>query len=91
MTDTDDAWLEYRRTHKLPADRVEFVGGPRGGDAVDGMLARVLGLFDPPFFCVDADGRYEHYERVDLHTFAFVAACTSMAEHPDCGHDHTEA
>lgn len=70
--------------------RLSFVGGPWDGDTVDSFLAKLMSYYQPPYFCVGADGRYEHYIRVDRTTFQHAGGCRAIVDHPDCGHDHTE-
>lgn len=47
------------------AGKVGFNGGPWDGTDVDGLFARTLLQHALAFFCVNADGRYEHYVAVD--------------------------
>lgn len=71
---------------------MRMIGGPWDGDGIDGLVARVLLMHTPDFFCLDADGRWEHYV---LHmsagqvSYRHTGGCNEFDFHPDCGHDHT--
>lgn len=70
--------------------RLTFIGGPWDGDEVDGLFAKVLAYYEPPYFCVAADGRFEHYSRETRNEFHHDGPCLTLFDHPDCGHDHTD-
>lgn len=68
---------------------VDFEGGPWDGDVVDGIMARLLVMHEPPYVCVLADGRYEHYVAEDADHFVHAGICRVIEHVPSCGHDHS--
>lgn len=70
-----------------------FNGGPWDEDEPDGLFAKTITWFRPPFFCLNADGRYEHYVMVEDcpdHEVCYehAGACRDRSPHEDCGHEH---
>jgi hypothetical protein len=73
---------------------VGFSGGPYDDSVVHGLVARVIWGAFPPFMCVEADGRWEHYSAVDdcgSHDlcFEYAGPCHVRDPHEPCGHDHS--
>lgn len=74
--------------------RVAFDGGPMDGVTLGGLYGLVIGENDPPFTCMEVDGIYEHYVKVDdcecgfKPCYVYAGTCRNMEPHPPCGHDH---
>ena len=72
---------------------LHFDLGPLDGTVLSGPAARAVLLAQPPFTCLEVDGRWEHYldESGDgklSATFTYAGPCRDLVEHPECGHDH---
>jgi hypothetical protein len=72
---------------------LHFELGPLDGTVLSGLAARAVLLAQPPFACLEVDGRWEHYvdEGSDeklYTTFTYAGPCRDLVEHPECGHDH---
>lgn len=70
---------------------VSFDGGPLDGVILTGLFARVIVDNDPPFACMDVEGRYEHYIKTEdcecgiSPCYAFVGECRDLTDHPPRG------
>ena len=69
--------------------RVGFEGGPWDGDEMEGLMAQTLLSAPAAFFCLYADGRWEHYCRHDCDEhdlcYSWAGACNEIDGHPKRG------